>query len=262
MRLRDFVPLALLGGLGAFVLVQIARRPESPRIAVPSAGSVARDSPNIVPQGDVPRTFTVEAPSAEPAPQRDDAAIRSQVLAGAPGTYLLALLDQDGRRLMRWPDRRWDALRVWIERDPDIPGWEPGYFAAAGNAFDEWRIAGFPLAFDVVLDSANTNIKIRWVKQLGGAESRRIGVTNRVRDQNGWIVSAEIIISMHDRNGDRLSAALVAGVARHEVGHALGLGHSPDSSDVMYPESVATVISAADRATLHLLYKLPPGIVK
>jgi hypothetical protein len=30
----------------------------------------------------------------------------------------------------------------------------------------------------------------------------------------------------------------------------------------MYPESAATTISAADRATLHLLYKLPPGIVK
>jgi hypothetical protein len=30
----------------------------------------------------------------------------------------------------------------------------------------------------------------------------------------------------------------------------------------MYPESRTPVISAADRATMHLLYLLPPGMVK
>jgi hypothetical protein len=30
----------------------------------------------------------------------------------------------------------------------------------------------------------------------------------------------------------------------------------------MYPKSTTPVISAPDKATLHLLYQLPPGLVK
>jgi predicted Zn-dependent protease len=45
----------------------------------------------------------------------------------------------------------------------------------------------------------------------------------------------------------------------HETGHALGLPHSPDSNDVMFPATRTGTLSERDRRTAQVLYQLPPG---
>lgn len=249
-----------------------ARRASAP--AEPASSKDTSVAPQGTPQGvpaspgaRAPRIFDAMPPaelraSEEPPPLRDDAVVRQQISENEHGTYIRAILDQQSQMLMRWPQRQREALRVWIARDVTVPDWDSNYPVVAERVFDEWKEAGFPLRFDMVTDRVDADILISWVNRFPPSEGRRIGVTSKARDQSGWLVNAEITITTHGQDGAALSSDLIAGVVRHEVGHALGLGHSANAADVMYPESVTSVISDADRATLHLLYMLPPGVVK
>jgi hypothetical protein len=284
VRTRDFVPLALLAGVAAFIIVQgreMGRVRRAERLNAPAKGATTAAAESVLSQGTNTSGQTRPAspnpasapnlaiegsvelsPSDEPAPKRDNAAIRAQIQENEGGTYMFDILQQQNQLLMRWPDRRANPLRVWIERDVNLSDWNAQYPVVAEHAFDEWRAAGFPVQFDVVPSRVATDIQIRWISQFPESDGWRIGATNKTRDQNGWLVTAEIVIALHDRQGRPLSPEIIAGIARHEVGHALGLGHSSNTADVMFPQSTTPTISDADRATLHLMYMLPPGIVK
>ncbi|HKN69138.1 MAG TPA: matrixin family metalloprotease, partial [Gemmatimonadaceae bacterium] len=90
----------------------------------------------------------------------------------------------------------------------------------------------------------------------------RIGKTRRLADQNAWVTHAEVVVALHDRDGDAFPPGEISEILRHEIGHALGLGHSRNRATIMYPENTQLDLTDLDRETLHLLYSLPPGKVK
>jgi predicted Zn-dependent protease len=190
------------------------------------------------------------------------AELRRRVANLAPGTYVNDILAEQDSILYRWPDRLRDAVRVYVDAAPDAPGWDSAYPAMARAVFDEWSEAGFPLRFTFVYDSTAADLAIGWVDRFPPSEGQRIGVTERTQTSAFQIAHAQIAVALHDSSGRRLPSEVVAGIVRHEVGHALGLNHANDPTSVMYRESATQTISPSDRATLRLLYLVPAGALK
>lgn len=270
---REIVPLTLAAALLAAVGVMAldVRRSGSRRVAAEAQPSVAlqSDGPKMEASGATGSRATAVHPSdlgalplraaALPAPARDVAAIRRELARRAGTTYIDDMLATEDSTLVRWPDRTVAALKVWVQPHAAVPGWSERYPRMVRDVFGEWSAAGFPLRFLHVVDSAGADLHVRFTTALPG---RQIGITNRIRDRHGWIVGAEVTVATQDESGEIFPPSLVAGIARHEVGHALGLGHTRDQTALMYPESHTTTIGPMDRATLHLLYMLPPGPVR
>jgi hypothetical protein len=134
--------------------------------------------------------------------------------------------------------------------------WHPSYVAVAREAFRAWALAA-PLTFAFTDDSAAAEIRVRWVDSL--AAETQVGNNRLVYDEAGVVVAAEVTLAVHDTRGEPLPADVLRVVALHEVGHAIGLAHSPDARDVMAAryDRGTTAISGADARTARLLYALP-----
>jgi hypothetical protein len=196
-----------------------------------------------------------ETTSDNPAPVRDPAAIRSTLVAYAGETYIGELFAAHDSTNFRWPDRTRDPLRVWIQPST-LDGYTEAHRMNVRDAFDPWVSTGIPVAFDFTEDSSRAEILITWVARY---ESRTTGRTRWVRDQHGWITGAGIELALAQPDGRALGDAAVRAIARHEIGHLLGLDHTADESNIMAARIRVSELSEADRNTVRLVYKLPPG---
>lgn len=225
------------------------------------AAAIARDTTLTqaqVARGVVRRTVARDGVTQTEPP----AELRRRVANLASGTYVNDILAQQDSTLFRWPERLSDALRVYIAPAPTVAGWKPEYSELARTVFAEWSAAGFPLRFAFVYDSAGADLTIRWRDRFPASDGQRVGVTERVQTSAYLIARANVTVALHDSTGREFSAPAVAGILRHEVGHALGLNHAEDPRSVMYHESATPTIGASDRATLRLIYLVPAGNLK
>jgi hypothetical protein len=176
-----------------------------------------------------------------------------------PESYLPAMLVESDSLLRRWTERTANPLRVYFT-PTTAPGYTPDLRDAARAAFVRWeQVGGIPVRFLFVNDSATADVRVRWIERF---PLHRAGQADIRWNGAGWIASGTLTLATHTSEGMLLERDAVYTVAMHEIGHLLGLGHSDDSTDVMYPTTAVHDITTRDRHTARLLYAVPPGSLR
>lgn len=269
MKRTDLIPVLLLVPVLGFVAVQaihthaITATTQAASLAPPSRAHArhgsrrATENAAVISDGEMDASTAVDVDVD--AKLRDVLDIRRRIQLGENGTYIGEILGERDSALARWPERLTTPVRVWVGSGPAIEGWDPSYPERVRDAFDQWANLGIPVRFTFVRDSTDADVHVSWIDHFDSPIS---GKTIWARDGKWWIVTANITLALHHNAGELLDAKAVHAIALHEVGHLLGLDHTADTANIMTSRVRVRDLSEADRATMKLLYSLPPGSVK
>lgn len=232
------------------------------------APAAARAAPPTTAVQGAAVTPSPAAPAADPAPASGpsyyDLLARSEtrrrIRASAGVTYLNEIVAAShDSALHRWDNRVSDPVRVYLGSST-VANWRPQFLDAVRTAFQSWEATGVPVRFTLIADSLDRpDVIFEWRTKF---DTVRTGQTDVVWDGEGHLQHGTITIATYDPKGQPLGPDDVRVVALHEIGHLLGLDHSPDSTDIMFPTGGARDLSRRDVQTALLLYQLVPGSLK
>ncbi len=162
-------------------------------------------------------------------------------------------------RIMRWT---FMPLNVYIApmNFYSKQGQDMKYRHMVIRALEEWQKATRgKISFKVVNTLLESNVNIDWKR----VERKALGYCYFSFDGANRLYGAEVAIGLTEGlvHADYMDESEVYHTILHEIGHAIGLGHSHNKADIMYTPHQRGVnsISQGDVLTVNWLYSLPQG---
>ncbi len=162
-------------------------------------------------------------------------------------------------RIMRWT---FMPLNVYIApmNFYSKQGQDMKYRHMVIRALEEWQKATRgKISFKVVNTLLESNVNIDWKR----VERKALGYCYFSFDGANRLYGAEVAIGLTEGlvHADYMDESEVYHTILHEIGHAIGLGHSHNKADIMYTPHQRGInsISQGDVLTVNWLYSLPQG---